>query len=68
MGNRILVVMDKQEMTQYRLAKLMGKTPSYINKLVKRPSLNDTRYGTLKQVADILGVDVVELEATNEAQ
>ena len=59
--NRIPDVLSDRGKSINWLAKSMGKDYSYVHALVKREQLDSVKYGTLKSVADALGVGVNDL-------
>ena len=54
----IRYALHKKGMTQKELAEKMGKTDMTIWYMLKK---NDTRISVLYQIADILGVSIIEL-------
>lgn len=63
MANNIKQLLAARKMSVYRLAKETGLTYPTASKLVKAVEIPaDTRYDTLRRIADALGVGVEELE------
>lgn len=56
---RILYVLDERGMTQKELAEKMGKSPQWINKIVK--GQQNMTIGTLKELEGALGIPLFQI-------
>jgi transcriptional regulator with XRE-family HTH domain len=61
--NRIPVLLKRQGLTSYALARKIGMVPHNVKSIVDAPTIpGGTNYETLRKIADVLGVTIDELE------